>query len=83
MTDVVVDAFCRSGSFDSTRRRYELLTLVPASAWTNRHFERLEEAAVENRQIREAAIGAPDPRDAPAVIADLIARLRRNTRPSS
>jgi hypothetical protein len=83
MTDLVVEAFCRSRSFDSTRRRYELLALVPASAWTSRHLERLEEAVVENRQIREASIGAPDPRDGPTVVAEMIARLRRSVGPAS
>lgn len=76
MTDLVVEAFCRSSSFESTRRRYELLTLIPRSAWKEEHFVRLETAVRENSQIREGVLQLPEPRLAPEAIANLIAQLR-------
>ncbi len=82
MADLVVEAFCRSGSFDSARRRWELLRLIPSSAWTEAHFARLEAAAKENSQVREAVIEvAPRAhRPAPELIAELVERERARRR---
>jgi hypothetical protein len=79
MAELVVEAFCRSGSFDSTRRRWELLKLIPLSAWTEDHFAALKQAAKENSQVREASIEIRpgEYRRAPDVIAELVARARR------
>lgn len=76
MADLVVEAFCRSSSFEATRRRYELLTLVPRSALNEEHFTRLEQAIGENSQIREGVLQLPGPRPAPEAVAELIARTR-------
>jgi hypothetical protein len=76
MTDTVVGAFCRSSSFEATRRRYELLTLIPKRAWKEVHFAQLEEATQENSQIREAMLKTPEPCRAPEVVAQLIAHSR-------
>jgi TIR domain len=77
MTDAVVDAFCLSGSFESTRRRFELLTLVPRDAWTVEHLTRLERAIEENGQIREAVL--PDRQAAPDAARELLGKLRGAT----
>lgn len=74
MADAVVEAFCRSGSFESTRRRFELLSLIPRDAWTHEHFARLERAIEENGQIREAVL--PERRAAPDAIRELLDQLR-------
>ena len=76
MTDLVVEAFCLSRSFESMRRRFELLRLIPNRAWRPEHFERLMTAASENSQIREGVITVPEPRPAPEAIADLISKAR-------
>ena len=74
MTEAVVDAFCLSGSFESTRRRFELLTLVPRDAWTVEHLTRLERAIEENGQIREAVLA--DRRAAIDAVRELLGKLR-------
>ena len=70
MADAVVEAFCSSGSFDTTRRRFELLTLIPRNAWTASHTEALQSAAENNPQVREAQL--PDRRPVPEAIARLV-----------
>lgn len=79
MADLVVEAFCRSGSYESTRRRWELLKLIPRSAWRDDHFDALKKAATENGQVREAGIevGPREHRRAPELIAELIERGSR------
>ena len=83
MADLVVEAFCRSSSFDTTRRRYELLKLIPLSAWTEEQLSSLERAARENSQIREAVIqldkDSREHRPAAELIAELVERVRRRT----
>jgi hypothetical protein len=76
LTDLVVEAFCRSSSFEATRRRYELISLIPRSAWNDEHLARLEKAMVENSQIRDGVLQLPGPRPAPEAIAELVARVR-------
>lgn len=81
MADLVVEAFCRSGSYDSTRRRWELLKLIPPSVWTEAHFIALETAARENSQVRDGVIetGHYEHRSTPELISELVQRER--TRP--
>lgn len=76
MTDLVVNAFCSSNSFETTRRRYELLALIPRSAWRPEHFETLRAACTENGQVREAVIQTPEPTPAPDLIEHLINQVR-------
>jgi hypothetical protein len=71
MTDLVVDAFCRSGSYDIVRRRFELLSLIPKQMWRPEHFERLEKAAEVNNQITDGVILVPQAHPAPEAIARL------------
>jgi hypothetical protein len=78
MANAVVEAFCTSASFESTRRRFDLLSLVPRDAWTKNHFASLEQAAETNSQIREAVLAARQP--APDAIRELITTLREGPR---
>jgi hypothetical protein len=71
-----VTAFCQSPSFESTRKRFELLQLIPGGAWKGRHFVELEKASRENEEVREGVISVPKARPAPEAVADLIARVR-------
>lgn len=81
MTDLVVEAFCRSSSDESMRRRFELLTLIPRSAWKEDHFQRLEHAASGNSQIREGSLRLHGVRtNTPEAIAEMIGRLRGDRR---
>jgi hypothetical protein len=76
MTDAAVDAFCRSSSFEATRRRFELLTLIPLSAWKETHLELLERACTDNSQIREGVLLVPTNRPAPEAVRELIDKVR-------
>lgn len=82
MADLVLEAFCRSGSFDSARRRWELLKLIPPSSWTEAHFAGLEKAVQDNSQIRDCVIEVSprQHRPAPELIAELIERERSRQR---
>jgi hypothetical protein len=68
------EAFCVSSSFEATRRRFELLSLVPCSAWTASHVTSLDRATRENRQIRDAIL--TDRRPAPDAVAALIGAVQ-------
>lgn len=74
MANAVVEAFCISRSFESTRRRFELLRLVPRERWTDDHVKRLREAAVENSQIREAVLVGG--KSVPEAVEELVSGLR-------
>jgi hypothetical protein len=76
MVDYVVAAFCKSPSWDSTRQRFDLLRLIPDTAWKERHLLELETAARENREISEGVLLLPKQQPAPEAIAELIARIR-------
>lgn len=56
LAHAVVDAFTRSGSYEATRRRFELLSLIRPTDWTPDLVHRVETACVENKQVREAGI---------------------------
>jgi hypothetical protein len=56
MTNAVIEALCISRSFDATRRRWELVELIPRRALTVEHISRMRQAAVENSQVREAIL---------------------------
>lgn len=75
MADLIVDAFCRSESYDIVRQRFEHLRLIPNEAWTSQHFARLEEAARENNQISEGVILVPERKAAPDALAALRASV--------
>lgn len=74
MSDAIIDAFCLSRSFDATRRRFELLKLLPNSAWSEERVAKIETAIVENRQIREGVIERGPP--IPEAVRGLIAKAR-------
>jgi hypothetical protein len=74
MAAAVVEALCLSGSVESTRRRFELLSLVPKDAWKPEHFARIERALDENPKIHKAVVNC---RPAPDVIRELLDQLRR------
>src|SRR5207244_8357899 len=61
---VIVEMFCESGSFNTTRWRFPFLDLIPAHGWSSEDFARLRGAARENTQIRFANLtdgtGFPD-----------------------
>jgi hypothetical protein len=62
LTEQVVNSFCASQSYDSTRRLLGLLRLTPGRWWTSERIERLRTAAVSNSQIAEAVderVGVP------------------------
>jgi hypothetical protein len=61
LADSVVDAFCMSGSFETTRRRFDLLRRVPAGAWTPTRQQQVLNACRDNRQIREANLAGGGP----------------------
>ena len=54
LADAIVDQFCRSNSFDLTRRRFAFLRRIPRPLWTPERCLRLDAACQENAQIREA-----------------------------
>ena len=70
--------FAVSRNFDTTRRRFPMLRMIPKDVWTNAHYTRLQQAAAENDQIRLGLL--PDGREAPTAIAELIAEI--GTRPT-
>jgi hypothetical protein len=66
----VIEAFCTSRSFETARRRFELIRLVPKAAWTDTRRKEVETALVENSQLREGQLkgGQPIPDAARALI---------------
>jgi hypothetical protein len=66
---MIANAFRRSTSFDNTRLWFELLEMIPKSAWTNPVREAVEAAVRENAQVREA--GLDDGRPVREAIKDL------------
>lgn len=72
----IVESFCGSRSYESTRRRFELLTLVPLSLWTDEMAEALEAATKNNNQISNAVLTNP-PQSVPDLIRDLLGRIAR------
>jgi hypothetical protein len=78
LTDLIVESFCSSTSYESVRRRFEWLSLIPRGSWTNARLERLEVAMAQNSQIRDGVLQAPMQRPAPDAVVDLISRLRND-----
>ena len=80
----LVGGFCRSGSFDTTRARLQLLERIPRRDWTPELARTLREAASTNTQIFAARIqpvsGGPS-LDGPAAIEELLARNGLGTAP--
>jgi hypothetical protein len=56
MADAVVEAFCLSGTFDTARRRFEIIKLVPRQAWTHARVEKVKAALESNPQLRAAGL---------------------------
>ena len=73
-TPGVVTAFCSSGSFDTTRSRFSLLTKSPRLSTD--HVRELREAMESNSQIKHAliAVAPRTGRPAPELLEELIAR---------
>jgi hypothetical protein len=80
MADLIVEAFCTSPGYESTRQRFTLLQLIPAARWNAARRVRIEGALVGNRQIAEANLRGPTP--VPDAVRELIAR-RTLQQPSS
>lgn len=76
----VVEAFCVSGSYDTTRSRFPLLSLIPNALWTHDMVEDLEAAAEFNDQISEAGLTRPY-RSVPDEIHKLVSRISRGLEP--
>lgn len=53
---VLVSTFVSSVTFETTRRRFALLELVPRDLWSAPLRAALEQAAADNRQIRECVL---------------------------
>ena len=75
MTDLVVDAFCRSGSSEAISRRYQLLKMIPPSAWSEELLGRVEQAMHDNAHLQEAE-DYDSKRKLPDVIQELTKRIR-------
>jgi hypothetical protein len=80
MARTIVRAFCASRSYDSTRLRYEFLSLVPLEYWTNEMCEELGAAAESNDQISQAGLYSPR-MSAPDAIGEMIGRVARGLPP--
>lgn len=76
----VVKAFCTSGSYDSTRARFPLLSLIPNVLWTDEMIDELQMAAELNDQISEAGLTRPY-RPVPDAINMLVSRIARGLEP--
>lgn len=74
MAETIVRAFCRSGSYASTRRLFEYLALIPVVQWTSQMSEDLAAAAEFNDQISQAVLSQLR-MSAPDAIAQLIERV--------
>lgn len=73
----LVRAFSTSPSYDSTRRRFPLLELIPLQMFTQDMRDELDMAADFNDQISEAGLNAPYSKSAPAAVADLLRRITK------
>ena len=69
-----MEGFCRSGSFDTTRERFELLRRIPKADWTAALVTQIREAANTNTQIHHAYIqdGTGSSMAGPAAIEELL-----------
>jgi len=75
----IVRAVSQSRSWDSTRARFPLLDLIPMHLWTPAMVAELEQAALENVEVRECILPPGIPRrgkPAPEAIAELIGKVR-------
>ena len=73
MTNLVVDAFCRSGNSAAVSRRYQLLMMIPPVAWSEDLLDVVEQSMRENRHIQEAEI-TESGRQLPEILQEMIAR---------
>jgi hypothetical protein len=69
----VVSSFCASPSFDSTRRRFEHLSLIPLSEWTDEMLQALQAAKESNNQINQAFLSKTE--SVPDAIDELVRRV--------
>ena len=76
VAQTIVQAFCLSGSYESTRQRFPFLELIPAAHWTDEMISELELATDNNEQIYEAGLRTPR-QPAPGAVRELVARLRQ------
>lgn len=76
----LVRAFSDSPSYDSTRRRFPLLELIPPPMFTQKMRDELEAATDSNDQISKAGLNAPYSKPAAVAVADLLRRVARAQR---
>lgn len=77
MADVIVEAFCISGSFETARRRYELLRLIPSAMWEKARRDRVAQALGENTQLRHCTVKVGEDMEAlPEVVRTLLDRAK-------
>jgi hypothetical protein len=69
MAAVVIDRFIDSGSYDTVRKRFGELKMIPDDLWTVEAADRLREACEENGQISSASI---DWKPGPAMVESLL-----------
>ena len=77
MANTVVEAFYASRTFETTIRRFELLRLVPKSAWTADHVTRIKMALSENSKVRDCVLPLDPPTAVSRAVAELLSRMDR------
>jgi hypothetical protein len=75
MTDVVVEAFCTSRSLDTARRRFDLIRLIPRTAWKDKHVSRVREARAKNPQVRDCLLEIEQRTNVPGPVSRLLDRI--------
>jgi TIR domain len=78
MVPCVVRRYSASYSYDNSRAAYEMLRTIPQESWTLEMVKEVEEAAIENSQIREGSLdggGGPIPKAAAELLAPIKDRL--------
>jgi hypothetical protein len=74
MTETAIDAFCSSRSYESARRRFEIIRHIPKESWTVAHIENVGRALKTNSQLRECVLPLDPPTPAPDAVAALLGR---------
>ena len=61
MTETAIDAFCSSRSYESARRRFEIVRHIPKEFWTVAHIENVAKALKTNTQLRDCVLPLDPP----------------------
>ena len=77
VAQTIVRAFSASPSYESTRRRFPLVDLIPLDMFSRDMLDELDAAAEFNDQISEAGLRAPYSSSAPEAVADPLRRASR------